>query len=335
MINKLTSDKVYSSIPYLIGAIIIIWGFSISSASASSYWPSFTTQWNKTMNWVKANTTTDSVFTHWWDYGYWVQTRGERATTVDGGNYEITWNEMIGGRLFSGYNMTEVYQSLKFFQNNETGQMPNYLLIVDDDVLKYVQMANIGGRPGYYAPFTYNRRVKNEMYKPGNFSSLVIFNSLSGPGQISNDLVIGDKLFPKDQSYVINVMMPMTEEQEFGQPLAVLYNTYTQENTAIEYNCVCEQNKGCEHLGLNNSLPSCVLFMQGGLIHIPANLENRLMTQLYLINKTIPGFELAFTTTTQLNMKGIIQQQDPTDIKIYRINYDKIEKWVDNGSPAW
>ena len=32
---------------------------------------------------MKDNTPTDSVIFAWWDYGYWIQTLGERATLID------------------------------------------------------------------------------------------------------------------------------------------------------------------------------------------------------------------------------------------------------------
>jgi len=36
-------------------------------------------------NIIKDNTNEDGIFAHWWDYGYWVQTLGKRATIADGG----------------------------------------------------------------------------------------------------------------------------------------------------------------------------------------------------------------------------------------------------------
>ena len=39
--------------------------------------------WNDALNWIKINTPKDSVIASWWDYGYWIQTKGERATLLD------------------------------------------------------------------------------------------------------------------------------------------------------------------------------------------------------------------------------------------------------------
>lgn len=335
LIKKRTDDKLYTAIPYLIAGLVIYWGFSTVSATAIGYWPSLTDDWADSMAWIRNNTDPGAVFTHWWDYGYWVQTMGERATTVDGGNYRVDWDEIIGGQTFSGYNMTEVYHSLDYFKNNQTGQRPNYLLIVDDDVLKYVQMANIGGRPGYYSPFIYKQRIENTIYQAENFSTMLVFNQATGPGQVGEDLVIDNLLFPSEQSYIVNVLIPMNEEQEFGQPLGLLYNAYTGERVVAPYNCICQQNQGCTEFNYSKSLPACVEFVPGGLIHIPSNLKDRFMTHLYLLNESIPGFKLVYNSPAQFKMEGIIYQRDPTDIKIYRIDYDVLEEWVDNGSPAW
>jgi dolichyl-diphosphooligosaccharide--protein glycosyltransferase len=35
------------------------------------------------MNWLKNNTSEDAIIASWWDYGYWIQTLGERTTIVD------------------------------------------------------------------------------------------------------------------------------------------------------------------------------------------------------------------------------------------------------------
>ena len=42
-----------------------------------------TSDWPDTLNWIKNNTPKDSVVASWWDYGYWIQTLGERKTLAD------------------------------------------------------------------------------------------------------------------------------------------------------------------------------------------------------------------------------------------------------------
>ena len=39
--------------------------------------------WLVTLDWIKNNTPENSVIGSWWDYGYWIQTLGDRTTTID------------------------------------------------------------------------------------------------------------------------------------------------------------------------------------------------------------------------------------------------------------
>jgi dolichyl-diphosphooligosaccharide--protein glycosyltransferase len=47
----------------------------------TSYPPS--NDWVETLEWIKMNTPENAVFASWWDYGYWIQTMGERASLAD------------------------------------------------------------------------------------------------------------------------------------------------------------------------------------------------------------------------------------------------------------
>lgn len=42
-----------------------------------------TNDWLDALDWIKNNTPKDAVVASWWDYGYWIQTMGERATLAD------------------------------------------------------------------------------------------------------------------------------------------------------------------------------------------------------------------------------------------------------------
>ena len=42
-----------------------------------------TTDWRDSLEWIKNNTPEDSVVGAWWDYGYWIQTKSERASLAD------------------------------------------------------------------------------------------------------------------------------------------------------------------------------------------------------------------------------------------------------------
>jgi len=42
-----------------------------------------TTDWIDSMEWIKNNTSKDAVIGSWWDYGYWIQTKADRASLAD------------------------------------------------------------------------------------------------------------------------------------------------------------------------------------------------------------------------------------------------------------
>jgi dolichyl-diphosphooligosaccharide--protein glycosyltransferase len=51
--------------------------------NGGSIFPISTTDWLDSMEWIKNNTPEDAVIGAWWDYGYWIQTKAERASLVD------------------------------------------------------------------------------------------------------------------------------------------------------------------------------------------------------------------------------------------------------------
>lgn len=58
-----------------------------------------TNDWPDAMNWLKNNTPPNSVVASWWDYGYWIQTLGNRTTFID--NATLDTNKIAGiARMF-------------------------------------------------------------------------------------------------------------------------------------------------------------------------------------------------------------------------------------------
>jgi asparagine N-glycosylation enzyme membrane subunit Stt3 len=127
----------------LIGVIIVsLFSFnnlaatSISQAKVTG--PSAHIQWQQAMKWVRENTPEDSIFLHWWDYGYWVQYLGERPTLADGGHFEGAFRDHMIGR----YVLTTPYPetALSFMKTNNA----SYILIDPTDLGKYPAYSKIG-----------------------------------------------------------------------------------------------------------------------------------------------------------------------------------------------
>ena len=99
-------------------------------------------QWQKSMKWVRENTASGSVFTHWWDYGYWVQTLGERPTVSDGGHTIGYWDHLVGRYLLT----TPFPETAMSFMKTHG---VSYLLIDSSDVGKYPAYSKIGSDGNY------------------------------------------------------------------------------------------------------------------------------------------------------------------------------------------
>jgi dolichyl-diphosphooligosaccharide--protein glycosyltransferase len=79
----------------------------------TSYPPS--NDWLETLEWIKMNTPENAVFASWWDYGYWIQTIGERASLADNStvNAQIIKNiaKMLTSSPNDGWKMLEEMQA--------------------------------------------------------------------------------------------------------------------------------------------------------------------------------------------------------------------------------
>ena len=80
-------DLFYKALSFLVILLIVVpmlyADTSRSYLSVKQSGPSYDQQWREAMSWVRESTPQDAVFAHWWDYGYWVQTGGGRATVTD------------------------------------------------------------------------------------------------------------------------------------------------------------------------------------------------------------------------------------------------------------
>ena len=106
---------------------------SVKSTIPNQYY----TQWEKAMFWVRENTPEKSIFVHWWDYGYWVQTIGQRPTVTDGGHSIKHWDHLTGRYLLTTPNPETALSLMKTYN-------VSYLLIDSTDLGKYPAYSSIG-----------------------------------------------------------------------------------------------------------------------------------------------------------------------------------------------
>ncbi len=114
-----------------------------SIAQANGFYPgTYQWQWQKAMSWVRNNTPENAVFSHWWDYGYWLQSIGKRATVLDGGNVYVYWDHLMGRHVLTTPNDSTALEFL--YTHNAT-----HLLIDSTDIGKYSAFSSIGADENY------------------------------------------------------------------------------------------------------------------------------------------------------------------------------------------
>ena len=112
--------------------------YQITKYSAANMGPIANYQWQSAMAWVRNNTLSTSIFLHWWDYGYLVQTIGHRTTVLDGGNAQAYWDYMMGRYVLT---TPKPETALSFMKSHNV----SYLIIDPTDVGKYGAYSKIGG----------------------------------------------------------------------------------------------------------------------------------------------------------------------------------------------
>ncbi|MCR4284911.1 MAG: hypothetical protein NUV97_02605 [archaeon] len=109
----------------------------VITSQAAGTGPSANYQWQEAMSWVRDNTPENSIFIHWWDYGYWVEYLGERPAVTDGGHAIGYWDHLIGRYLLTTQDPETAYSLMKTYN-------VSYLLIDQTDLGKYGAYSKIG-----------------------------------------------------------------------------------------------------------------------------------------------------------------------------------------------
>ncbi len=313
-IKKATKDKIYGIPIFIVAALIILSTMSQAYSTVSTgFWTNIVDGWIPAFDWISTQTETDSVFLHWWDYGYWVQTLGERATVLDGGNYESPFK--IARHFFTSDNMTEIKNILDHYGN------PNYLLIIDDDIPKFYQIQRIAERNVWFTPFYFNQKTKNPFDTEYEFA--YVLTATTGSAPAFTDLRIDNRLWSSGETFVVNLITPTVGDQVFLNESYVYLVNQRFGNYNIKIGCVCERNGNCTVIR-EEGFPACVVPIEQGIIFVPYQTKDMLFTKLYVLNQTIPGFEKIYENGVPFDIQGILSQGQ-THVQIWKINYTEIE----------
>ncbi len=200
--------------------------------TAKNYAPNiYNQQWQLAMSWVRANTTQEAVFAHWWDYGYWLQSIGNRATVLDGGNAISYWNYLMGRYALTG---TSDKESLEFLYTHNV----THFLIDSTDIGKYGAFSSIGSDPKYdrrsYIPTLGRDSSQKQETKNG---TIYIYNAGMA---LDGDIIYeenGSKIFlPEGKAGLAAVTVELSKDGKIlSQPRGIFVYKNNQYNLPLRY----------------------------------------------------------------------------------------------------
>lgn len=328
----------------IIASLFSLNNFVTASSQQAKYTgPSANSQWQNAMAWVRENTQKNSIFVHWWDYGYWVEYLGKRPVLADGGHFEGAFRDHLIGR----YLLTTPYPetALSFMKTNNV----SYLLIDPTDLGKYSAYSSIGGdESGNDRLSSLPIMVLDSKQTQETSDSIIRF--YQGVSTIDEDIVHnteqGQVFLPQNKGLIIGTILKMKQsgdEISFTQPEAVFLYNQQQIRIPVRYiyfnDNIIDFKQGLESTLFilptaavnNNQVQTDRL---GSLIYLSPKVSKSLFAQLYLMNDAFnnyPSLKLAHSEQeSNLNLlkaQGAIQGDFAYfngfrgPIKIWKVNY--------------
>ncbi len=258
--------------------------------------PNYNQQWQYAMKWVRENTPKDAVFAHWWDYGYLVQTGGERATLTDGGNaggYAL--NYFMGRHVLTAQSETEALEYL--YARNAT-----HLLMISDEIGKYPAYSSIGSDLNYdrYAGIN-TFQLDNSRTQEKREGTMLFY---AGGTAFDEDFIYQEKLFPNGGAFIGAFLVPAVFNNDssltINQPQAIVIHAGQQYTIPLECIFVDGKEINFEQKGL----PGCLILIPrftgdqaeniGAALYVSPKVRGTLFTQLFLFGKEPEGFKVVY-----------------------------------------
>ena len=330
-------SKVFKDNIYRIGtiaviaalAIFMLFSFYNTTLSQAKYTgPSYNQQWQVGMDWVRDSTPTDAVFAHWWDYGYWVQYGGERATLSDGGNALGDINHFVGRHLLTAEDENEALEYL-------AARNTTHVLMISDEIGKYGAYSSIGADENYdrYSWINTYSLDYDQMQETRNGT---IFTYVGGT-VLDEDVIYQDQVYPAMSAGIAGFVIPTIVEnngtevtyeqptavisyqgQQVGMPLKCIYIEYSSEY--IEFDTDGEYLDACLHLIPTYSGEDYNPIGAG--LYLSPRVSKGLFGRLYLmeLEEEFPHFELAYTDESSMPL-SIYNGQLIGPLKIWEVTY--------------
>ncbi|MEM4647988.1 MAG: STT3 domain-containing protein [Candidatus Pacearchaeota archaeon] len=288
-------------------------------------------QWQKAMAWVRENTPEDAIFTHWWDYGYWVQTIGNRATVVDGGHPVSFWNHLMGREVLT---TPEPITALQFMKAHNV----SYLLLDPTDIGKYGAFSSIGSdasgkdRYSYIPTFIIDERLTEEKRNSTTYTFI-------GGSLLDDELIVNDTILPAfSHNAIIGGFKLPIEEGIIKQPeiLIVYRGKLIKLNLRYLYYNKELYDFGSGLEGILYIIPyfdGAKINNMGAALWLSPKVAKGLFARLYLLNETFNNSIVLTYQQDDLIVEQLKQQVSLNNdiilfrgsllgpIRIYKINY--------------
>jgi hypothetical protein len=292
-----------------------------SSAQARGTGPSYNMQWQQAGGWVRDNIAEDAVFSHWWDYGYWVQTGFERASVTDGGNAKGSLNHMMGRYFLTGQNEIEALEFLK--AHNVT-----HSLMISDEIGKYPAFSSIGADRDWdrYSWINVFARDDSKIQETRDNTVYVY----TGGTPVDWDFEYKGKLYPKGSSGIIAIFLPTLKSEgnapSFLQPRAVVAYNGQQEQIPLE----CLFINGEEVKFAEEGLKGCFVMIPkidgnqadvlGNGFYISEKVRNTLFYKMYLTGQEMEYFKLVYSDEVGMPL-SVYNGRIIGPLKIWEVSY--------------
>ena len=318
----------------LIASLFTLWTYyeSDKSQAANMAPGSYQWQWQKAMQWVRENTSENAVFAHWWDYGYWLQSIGERATILDGGNTIVYWNHLMGRYVLTGADEMKALEFL--YTHNGT-----HLLIDSTEIGKYTAYSSIGADENYdrfswisnfFMDDTRTQETANEtvyLYTGGTLLDEDIIWEIDGK----------EMLFPKKNAGIGAIILKQNKDKDILQPLAIFVYNGQQYNIPLRYVYYNDQE-----FDFGTGLESGIFLFPkldvlpdgqpkinqiGALFFLSERTVHSEMARLYLYNEKSDYFKLAHSEDSLVIESLRNQGLDFKDFVYYQGFHGPIKIW--------
>ncbi len=289
-------------------------------------------QWQKAMSWVRTETPKDSIFVHWWDYGYWLQTLGERPTVTDGGHWNGYWDHTTARYLMTAQHEQTALQLCKAYN-------VSYYLIDSSDIGKYSAFASIGSdktgqdRLSWISTFvladSQTQETKNE--------TMYVY---TGGTMLDQDVLWKGQLFPAQKAGIGAFIMTVEKDTQVINGLDAIV-IYKNQQYRIPVKYLWLDNKRRTLTTSEDALSTMLYFIptlnnygvnkMGAVLYLSEKALNAEFVKLYLLNET-ENFELVHTEPS-LFVKQLKDVYNITvgdfviagdfqgPIKIWKVNY--------------